>query len=223
MIKAIETGYKGFRFRSRLEARWAIFFDVLDVPWEYEPEGFDLTQQAKEAVNAYTKAQGLDRQERLVESTDEFAKHMFHFWNRDEITWLINELSGGKKLFYLPDFYLPTLKRYIEIKPYIGAGSWGNPEHAPIKLLGGYLVHGVPGTWGEYEVCTFEDIEQYFGYCPICNTFGVGFLAWAERICSDPAKCPHGRKDRLDQTKPFQNAIIAARSARFEHGETPRV
>jgi hypothetical protein len=41
-IKAIETTYKGYRFRSRLEARWAVFFDALGVKWEYEPEGFEL-------------------------------------------------------------------------------------------------------------------------------------------------------------------------------------
>ena len=41
-IKAIETRYKGYRFRSRLEARWAVFFDALGWSWEYEPEGFDL-------------------------------------------------------------------------------------------------------------------------------------------------------------------------------------
>lgn len=42
MIKPIETRYKGYRFRSRLEARWAVFFDALGLNWEYEPEGFDL-------------------------------------------------------------------------------------------------------------------------------------------------------------------------------------
>jgi hypothetical protein len=42
MIKAIETRYKGYRFRSRLEARWAVFFDALGVEWEYEKEGYDL-------------------------------------------------------------------------------------------------------------------------------------------------------------------------------------
>lgn len=41
-IKAIETVYKGYCFRSRLEARWAVFFDALGLEWEYEPEGFDL-------------------------------------------------------------------------------------------------------------------------------------------------------------------------------------
>lgn len=42
MIKAIETVYKGYRFRSRLEARWAVLFDSLGLKWEYEKEGFDL-------------------------------------------------------------------------------------------------------------------------------------------------------------------------------------
>lgn len=41
-LKAIETRYKGYRFRSRLEARWAVFFDTLGVVWDYEREGFDL-------------------------------------------------------------------------------------------------------------------------------------------------------------------------------------
>lgn len=41
-IKAIETQYKGYRFRSRLEARYAVFFDALGIKWEYEPEGYQL-------------------------------------------------------------------------------------------------------------------------------------------------------------------------------------
>jgi len=43
-MKAIETVYKGYRFRSRLEARWAVFFDELDVEWEYEKEGYNLDE-----------------------------------------------------------------------------------------------------------------------------------------------------------------------------------
>lgn len=41
-IKPIQTYYKGYCFRSRLEARWAVFFDACGVKWEYEPEGYDL-------------------------------------------------------------------------------------------------------------------------------------------------------------------------------------
>lgn len=64
--KAIETKYKGYRFRSRTEARWAVFFDHLGVEWEFETQGFDL---------------------------------------------------GGDLGRYLPDFYLPASKTFVEIKP----------------------------------------------------------------------------------------------------------
>lgn len=62
-IKPIETKYNGFRFRSRLEARWAIFFDMIGLKYEYEVEGF--------------------------------------------------EMNGIR---YLPDFYIPSLDRWFEIK-----------------------------------------------------------------------------------------------------------
>lgn len=39
-IKAIPTTYAGVKFRSRLEARWAAFFDLCGWKWDYEP--FDL-------------------------------------------------------------------------------------------------------------------------------------------------------------------------------------
>lgn len=41
-LKPIETEYKGYRFRSRLEARWAVFLDAIGWEWFYEPEGFEL-------------------------------------------------------------------------------------------------------------------------------------------------------------------------------------
>jgi hypothetical protein len=41
-MKAINTLYAGNYFRSRTEARWAVFFDALGVRWEYEKEGYDL-------------------------------------------------------------------------------------------------------------------------------------------------------------------------------------
>jgi hypothetical protein len=63
-IKAIETIYKDYKFRSRTEARWAIFFDTLGIEWEFEKEGYVL--------------------------------------------------SNGK--CYLPDFYLPKSKTYVEVK-----------------------------------------------------------------------------------------------------------
>lgn len=62
-IKPIETIYNGYRFRSRLEARWAVFFRAVGLEYQYEPEGF--------------------------------------------------EMDGIR---YLPDFYLPSIDRWFEIK-----------------------------------------------------------------------------------------------------------
>lgn len=42
MSKAIETKYKGYRFRSRLEARWAVFFDALGIDYRYEEQGYEV-------------------------------------------------------------------------------------------------------------------------------------------------------------------------------------
>jgi len=38
-IKSIETEYKGYRFRSRSEARWAIYFDAIGIKYRYEFDG----------------------------------------------------------------------------------------------------------------------------------------------------------------------------------------
>lgn len=40
-IKAIPTEYKKITYRSRLEARWAVFFDTLKVKKHYEPQPFN--------------------------------------------------------------------------------------------------------------------------------------------------------------------------------------
>lgn len=42
-FEPIPTRYAGRFFRSRTEARWAIFFDACGIPWQYEPEGFELS------------------------------------------------------------------------------------------------------------------------------------------------------------------------------------
>ncbi len=41
-IPPIETKYKDIIFRSRLEARWAIFFDEMKIEYKYEPGSFQV-------------------------------------------------------------------------------------------------------------------------------------------------------------------------------------
>ena len=45
MMKALETVYAGVRFRSRLEARWAVYFDRMKIRWDYEPEGLQISNR----------------------------------------------------------------------------------------------------------------------------------------------------------------------------------
>lgn len=40
MINPIETIYNGYKFRSRLEARWAVFFYTMNISYKYENEGY---------------------------------------------------------------------------------------------------------------------------------------------------------------------------------------
>ena len=39
-IGNLETWYNGFHFRSRAEARWAVFFDAAKIKYIHEPEAF---------------------------------------------------------------------------------------------------------------------------------------------------------------------------------------
>lgn len=57
-IQPIETFYRGYRFRSRLEARWGVFFDALGVAWAYEPEGFVLPSGTKYLPDFYLPEHG---------------------------------------------------------------------------------------------------------------------------------------------------------------------
>lgn len=41
-MKSIPTTYKGVQFRSKLEAKWAVFFDSMRVKWKYEPFSFNI-------------------------------------------------------------------------------------------------------------------------------------------------------------------------------------
>lgn len=41
-LSNIVTYYKDHKFRSRLEARWSVVFDSLDIEYVYEPQGFVL-------------------------------------------------------------------------------------------------------------------------------------------------------------------------------------
>lgn len=94
-LRSLPTKYKGFSFRSRLEARYAALFDALGLVWEYEHQIYDC------------------------------------------------DSAGG----YLPDFWLPQLKCFVEIK-----GEWPTEEELAkiqsLSLFSGFPVWLAIGTPG---------------------------------------------------------------------------
>lgn len=168
---SIQTNYKGCRFRSRLEARWAVFLDHLHVPWEYEPEGY--------------------------------------------------RLDNGR--CYLPDFWLPSQRGWLEIKgqkPEPSDDAWvkakllaqeteqsvtvfcGQISDNPNNLVG---LRFSPWMKGDKPACV------WWFCCPSCGTWGTASHV-EELWCSCWPFEP--RRDRR-----LVSAVRAARSARFEFGE----
>jgi hypothetical protein len=183
-IKAIETRYKGYRFRSRLEARWAVFFDAIGVKWEYEKEGFNLQGE-----------------------------------------------------WYLPDFWINDWNCWIEIKPK------GDPDDRTLgccELLRYessenevYLVCGEPWL-GEYEIHFWSDSDSSAGWdawtaiftrCRRCESHCLLYVENKNSTddamgYSDLGKHTCGDHDKYPVPESLLKAYSAARSARFEHGES---
>ena len=42
MAYGVESIYKGILFRSKLETRWAVYFDLMGFEWKYEPCTLDV-------------------------------------------------------------------------------------------------------------------------------------------------------------------------------------
>jgi hypothetical protein len=191
-IKPIQTKAYGRRFRSRLEARWAVFLTSLGVRWEYEAEGF--------------------------------------------------QTDAGP---YLPDFWLPEIRGgvWLEIKPHGAGDQWNERLAAFDEQTGGgllFVAHGLaepnsvePCKWsyglpGWISGCGEENMM--FCICPICGKVGIEFDGRAARIdncdttqANKPWVVSWGHDDKAyNSADPrIVQALIAAHSARFEHGESP--
>lgn len=101
-MKAIETVYGGRRFRSRLEARWAVFFDTLGVPYVYEPEGYDF------GTHKYLPDFWLPDSEQFVE-----VKGVMSSVDREKIELLVTN-SGKDVVVGLPNMQFIIAENHQE-------------------------------------------------------------------------------------------------------------
>lgn len=167
-MQAIPTTYSGVRFRSRLEASWAAHFDARQMPWDYEPDGFALTDGTwylpdfyLPTARAWAEVKG-DHQERLSK-VEAFAAEL---WRGSGATDAGNDQHSPMVLL------LGTPRRiFPDADAYSGA--------APINVLG-------PGKRG----------SAFWARCKVCRTSTV--VACGQRFCRACGHVYHDSMDLFD-------------------------
>jgi len=117
-IPAIQTEAFGCLFRSRLEARCAVFLEAMGLRWDYEPEGFELPSGRylpdfkvyKEGCPAgyyWIECKGGIPTDREVQLARELAKATTAcvVFFRQPFFQLMREQCASTKEFYESDFY----------------------------------------------------------------------------------------------------------------------
>ena len=199
MIKAIETEYNGYRFRSRLEARWAVFFDIIGVKYEYEPEGFDI-DGVKYLPDFY-----LPNADRWIEikgkklSVDEIRKCEAFCEEQDKDGVLFTIFIGQ------------PLENFTLLKP----GKDGkveftyDPEEATMMGIQGFSYQWKSADWVLPNGDKVPDSGNLF-VCPDLCEQEVLSRFW-----------PSLWKTLGVSDKQLIRGAVMARKARFEHSETP--
>jgi hypothetical protein len=120
---AIPTEYKGVKFRSRLEAKWAIFFDTLGIEWEYEPQGYEIGTGYDAHWPRYLFSDGETLPFQTRESAELHIKLAKEIVDKDITILDVSEPLGSldpNLEWYLPDFWLPGLEVWAEVKGQFG-------------------------------------------------------------------------------------------------------
>ena len=175
-MKTLPTKFNGITFRSRTEARWAVFMDYAGIPFEYEPEGYDLGK-----AGWYLPDFWLLSLEMFLE-----IKPAHPVPGRSSPVEALC-LETKKPVFQIFGSPTPTFDFCEHDSPNSGE-MWTYeeplPELPPLDLddmldlpAGEKLAHPQVGY----------DEPYFFCCCPICKKMGVEFLGRAERI-----NCKHG-------------------------------
>lgn len=196
-IKAIETYYNGYKFRSRLEARWAVFFDACGVKYEYEPEGFDLGDGIMYLPdfllhNVEGRAYGDLYVEVKGQMNDSDAEKILRFCKLHSIL-IVNSVPFMNMHGYF-------MNEIINEISYAAYNSWEDEDT---------IFNAQHVRWP--SPFNFETIDQdYFGAIPGVDVNGA--------FCLFGDDCNY----LMDMDKEAtEKAYKAAKQARFEHGEKP--
>ena len=146
-IKAIETVYRGYRFRSRTEARWAVYFDALGIEWEYEKEGYDLGELGWYLPDFWLP----DRKNELYSSAGYFIEIKGDLPTANELNRIVALANSTKHTVWLFAFSPGSQVRYIAHNKYNQAfqASYGTSK-----------TFDLYSAFSRFEYLTIDDIES---------------------------------------------------------------
>ena len=217
MIKPIETYYNGYRFRSRLEARWAVFFDALDMKYKYEPEGFDLGDGEYYLPDFY-----LDDFELFIEIKP-FDRSMVRYvgdnneWERKCARF--RDSTGKAILLCYGD---PSEANYHRFFGWdFTESSGGTSEYRALFIDFGEVKLLLNDDRPDREIFIsdkYRENENVISSIKLLlnNSRYFSWYVWGE---AHDEQWQQGMKV-TDDTR-IANAQLTARQARFEHGEKP--
>jgi hypothetical protein len=167
-MNGIETVYRGIRFRSRAEARWAAFFDLMRWTWHYEPvdlEGYipDFILDFADSTIFEVKGGALS----LEDLEDHQAKLEMTSWSGEAV------LVGAHPLWGDHDGINPTLGLIGE--RISDAYDWAPCRVHRCAICCRVSVHHEHGSW-RCRVCGCHDGNRYIGGIEASELN----LAWAE-------------------------------------------
>lgn len=214
-VKAIETHYNGYRFRSRLEARWAVFFDALGARYEYEKEGFSLPSGPYlpdfwlPEINTWVEIKGKEPSKHEKELCKELAiitdspATIFHglpFENSGVIYAGNLHRSGGSIIdFDLVTWKIFKGKAHLQLMHPLSEG-----ELEELKVMSPSL------TEGPWERIVFGSELRISGYEVFED--GDGDQFYSNKYHCYPV-------ENAEDAMRLSGAVNQAKSARFEHGE----
>jgi hypothetical protein len=214
-IKAIETVYNNYRFRSRLEAKWGVFFDALSIEYRYEPEGFELGDGIRYLPDFYlTQLKYWIEVKPDIPTTEEREKAIRLSVTTQKPVIILSgdawDTVQGYGFVSCDDTFKDALKegQFEEFKTY-----WlSQTECIGIDpLIGNY--------WGaNFDRC-YTWSRAYWCQCQKCMSVGI-YAMIGITPHKDNMPCCDQHKYKFD-TPDLRTAYTAARQARFEHGERP--
>ncbi len=207
--QAIETEYNGYIFRSRLEARWAIFFDALGIEYQYESEGYKGIDDLYYLPDFYLPEENVYVE---VKPTDEKLRDD---WKKILAAIDYDATPVSKGLLILGDIPNPN-----DVK-------WGSvPAFSFLYCHKGVVADKAAffhRWYGKQLFVGSENIVKELFDLPTLN-YSAGDYYCDTKMPSDvTTKCFMATREKLRSRKHerLRDAYKKARQARFEHGETP--